>query len=322
MATKLLRVTATLAVLAIAWFTLQGQLPDLDSVLRALQHADGRWLLVAGLAMFGSIGLFARQQRRLLTGFGVTLPRHRAIALAYSRSAMAISLPAGSAVSAAYAFQQFRVSGVDRRAAATAMVLSGALSIAGLVVLYVSGTLTAASLGLGAAWQSDPFLTAGAVVLLAVTLWLLVRFASRRVAARHWLLALAAAAGSWTTDMLCLVATAQAFDLPLGVAELGAIWIGVQLLRQVPLTPGGIGVIEAGLLAGMATAGATGATAAATVLTYRVLSCWLVIPLGLLGWLVLRSGSSRPAAPAPADRRTPHEPLRESSPDLSTARCA
>lgn len=319
MATKLLRITATLAVLAIAWFTLQGQLPDFDEVLEALQHADTRWLLVAGLAMFGSIGLFARQQRRLLTGFGVTLPRHRAIALAYSRSAMSISLPAGSAVSAAYAFQQFRASGVDRRAAATAMVLSGALSIAGLVVLYASGTLASAALGLGAAWQSDPLLAVGAVVLLAVTFWLLTRFASRSVAPRHWLLALAAAAGSWTTDLLCLVATAEAFDLPLGVAELGAIWVAVQLVRQIPLTPGNIGVIEAGLLAGMATAGATGASAAAAVLTYRVLSCWLVIPLGLFGWLVLRSRSSRPVSPARSDHRTPPEPPHESSPDPSTA---
>jgi len=285
----LLRIAGTIAVLAGAWYTLQGHIPDAAAIATALEAADGRWLWVAGLAMFASIGLFARQQRRLLTGFGVTLPRHRAIALAYSRSAMSISLPAGSAVSAGYAFRQFRASGVDRGSAAAAMVLSGALSIAGLVVLYATGTLASAMLGLGAAWQSDPLLTVAAVALLALTAGLLARFASRRVAPRHWLLALAAAAGSWTTDLLCLIATAEAFHLPLDVAELAAVWVTVQLVRQIPLTPGGIGVIEASLLAGLAAAGATGGAAGAAVLTYRVLSCWLIIPLGLVGWFVLRN---------------------------------
>lgn len=292
----LLRIAGTIAVLAGAWYTLRGHIPDAAAIASALEAADGRWLWVAGLAMFASIGLFARQQRRLLTGFGVTLPRHRAIALAYSRSAMAISLPAGSAVSAGYAFRQFRASGVDRGAAAVAMVLCGALSVAGLVLLYATGTLASAVLGLGAAWQSDPLLTVTAVMLLALTAGLLVRFASRRVAPRHWLLALAAAAGSWTTDLVCLIATAQAFHLPLDVAELAAVWVTVQLVRQIPLTPGGIGVIEASLLAGLAAAGATGGAAAAAVLTYRVLSCWLIIPLGLVGWFVLRK-------PAPASQR-------------------
>src|SRR5262249_54309157 len=52
-------------------------------------------------------------------------------------SAIASSLPAGSAVSAAYAFRQFRTAGATRRAASGVTVLSGLLSAAGLLIAYV-----------------------------------------------------------------------------------------------------------------------------------------------------------------------------------------
>ena len=72
------------------------------------------------------------------------------------------------------------------------------------------------------------------------------------------------------------------------MVTLGAIYLTVQIVRQIPLTPGGLGVIEISLLAGLVSAGAGEAAAAATVLVYRLLSCWLIIPVGLLGWLLLR----------------------------------
>src|SRR2546423_3292456 len=95
---------------------LRGRLPSPAAVSDSLKVADTGWLFVAGAAELISMAMFARQQRRLLTAFGVTMPRHRALALAYSRSAISISVPAGSAVSAAYAFKQFRTGGARRRA--------------------------------------------------------------------------------------------------------------------------------------------------------------------------------------------------------------
>lgn len=40
--------------------------------------------------------------------------------------------------------------------------------------------------------------------------------------------------------------------------------------------------------------GAAEANAAATVLVYRLFSCWLIIPAGLAGWLVLRRRGHTP----------------------------
>ena len=124
--------------------------------------------------------------------------------------------------------------------------------------------------------------------------------ASRHVSGRHWLLALAAAAINWLADLACLIAAAHAFGLKLSVAELGLIYLGVQLVRQVPITPGGVGVIEASLMAGMVSAGAAQGPAAAAIIVYRLLSCWLIIPVGAVAWARLtRLTRGRPLADDP-----------------------
>jgi hypothetical protein len=323
------KATAVLAVLVVAAYSLRGRLPSVAAVLDAIGGADLGWLAVAAVAEFVSMGMFARQQRRLLTAFGVRMTRHRALALSYSRSAIAISLPAGSAISAAYAFRQFRTGGASRRTAATVMVLSGLLSFAALALLYATGALAAGAVHLSALWHEEPattrvsvLLAAALVVFVALLAWrssehvhspyprahrpIDLRWprlgallqpvtgalaSSREVGGRHWTLALGAAFANWLTDLLCLYAAARAFALPVSIVHLGAVYLTVQIVRQVPLTPGGIGVIEVSLLAGLVSSGAGEAQAAATVLVYRLLSCWLIIPVGLLCWLVLRRPS-------------------------------
>jgi putative heme transporter len=337
---KPLRVVVVVALLVAAVFTLRDKLPSLTEISRALGGADPGWLAVAAVAEAVSMAMFARQQRRLLTAFGVRMTRHRSLALAYSRSAMAISLPAGSAISAAYAFRQFRTGGASKRTAATVMVLSGLLSIAALALLYATGALATAAVKLGEAWRQHPALThVSAVITLVLLIFVgllawqsshhvhakhprhhvdpLARIAprwprvaaalapladamssSRAVPGRHWGLALGAAIANWLTDLLCLYAASRAFGLPIDPVTLGAIYLTVQIVRQIPLTPGGIGVIELSLLAGLVSGGAGEAAAAATVLVYRLLSCWLIIPVGFLAWLLLRKPPPEHAVPA------------------------
>ena len=296
MAKRTLKILGTAAVFAVVLVTLRDKLPSPSQTIDALRTADTRWLLFGALAELASMSMFSRQQRRLLIAFGVRLPRHRALALSYSRSAISISLPAGSAVSAAYAFRQFRAGGADRAAATSVMVLSGLLSFAGLALLYVTGAVA-----------TNPILILVAIPVAAVVIVLIglrpparkvhtgrlaplfdALATARDVAPRHWTLALGAAAANWLTDLLCLYAAVRAFDLPLSLPQLAGVYLTVQIVRQIPLTPGGIGVIEASLLAGLVSAGAGQAAAAAAVLAYRLLSCWLILPLGLVGWLVLR----------------------------------
>lgn len=288
-----LRLALAVVVVGVAVATLHDRVPDLPAVLTALGSGDVGRLVLAASAMFVSMAMFAHHQRRLLFGFGVDFPRGRALALAFSRSALAVSLPAGSVVSAGHAFQQYLAQGADRRAAARVTVLSAAITTAALVLLAGAGVVVAQALAVPLPWRVGPALGAAACAVVVVTLALLWRYVGRAVAARHWLLALSAALANWSAELLCWVLVVSAFDLPVGITTLGVVFLAAQVARQIPLTPGGFGLVEASLLTGLVTAGSGEAAAAAAVLTYRLLSCWLVIPTGYACWAVLRR--TRPA---------------------------
>jgi hypothetical protein len=122
---------------------------------------------------------------------------------------------------------------------------------------------------------------------------------------RDWLLATLFAAVNWLADLLCLVAATRAVGISLPVLTLGGAYLAVQVVRQVPITPGGIGVIEASLLVALVSAGAAHAPAAAAVLIYRLVSCWAIVPVGLALWMALQTwgNAAESAAPSAHARR-------------------
>lgn len=107
----------------------------------------------------------------------------------------------------------------------------------------------------------------------------------RRSLGGAWLQALATASGRWIFDFLCLYAALLAVGArpPLYVALLA--YSAAQLLGQIPLTPGGLGVVEAGLTGTLALTGVAAAPAALATLAYRLASFWFPLPLGLAAWL-------------------------------------
>ncbi|WNV86298.1 flippase-like domain-containing protein [Umezawaea sp. Da 62-37] len=110
---------------------------------------------------------------------------------------------------------------------------------------------------------------------------------------RYWTAGVGYAAANWAADLACLLITSTAFGVGLPLVQVGLVYIGIQLVRQVPISPGGIGVIETSLVAGLVLLGTDEATATAATLGYRMLSCWLVIPIGLGTWLALSRTSRR-----------------------------
>jgi len=121
-----------------------------------------------------------------------------------------------------------------------------------------------------------------------------------RLLGRTWRLALVVAVGRWVADFLTLLAALAAIGAtPHGALTLLA-YAGAQLLAQVPLTPGGLGVVEAGMTGSLALAGLTAGQAAVATLAYRLVSYWLLLPAGLVAWLLFRreGGGAQGAAPA------------------------
>jgi len=339
---RAVRVAGLVLVVAVAGLTLRDRLPDADQVLVALRTVNPWFLVLAAMAEMASLRHFALQQRRLLAGFGVGMSIPRAMAVTVSRSAISSSVPAGSAVSAGYAFRQFRTVGASREAAASVTVLSGLLSGIALALLY-GVVLVIPHAAAGGRSELLAFVLGSLVVATVVFVvdWRLARrvyvpvdavtadepptgglfarlvagaahsFANlRQVPPQAWMLSLLHAAVNWATDLACLAAVAAAFDLNVSLTSLATVYLTVQLVRQVPISPGGIGVIEVALLAGLISTGSPQGVAAAAVLIYRLLSCWIIIPIGGLAYTVLNRRTRSQAGD--------HPPILEPGPAVET----
>jgi len=99
----------------------------------------------------------------------------------------------------------------------------------------------------------------------------------------RWKRALLATAGRWAFDYASLLAALAAVGSQPRPALVLLAFCAAQLLTQVPITPGGVGFVEAGLTATLALAGVSPGDAALATLAYRLFTYWLPLPLGALG---------------------------------------
>jgi uncharacterized protein (TIRG00374 family) len=124
------------------------------------------------------------------------------------------------------------------------------------------------------------------------------RHSARAIPASSWPVSGVWAVAKWAADFAVLACATFAVGVDVDFVALASVYVGIQALRQIPFTPGGIGVIEAALLAGLIAAGAPAAPAAAAVLIYRVLTLWVILPAGAVAAVLDR-------APAVSDRSLP-----------------
>jgi uncharacterized protein (TIRG00374 family) len=97
----------------------------------------------------------------------------------------------------------------------------------------------------------------------------------------RWKRALAATVGRWTFDYLTLLAALAAIGSHPRAGLVLLAFCGAQLLAQIPVTPGGLGFVEAGLTAMLALAGVKAGDAVLATFAYRLFSYWMPLPLGL-----------------------------------------
>ncbi len=334
---KAINVGILLAVIAISLIVLQGKLPSLSSIGRAIGSATWWWILAAGAATVASISLFADQQRQLLIAFDTKITRRRATAITYASTAITNSVPAGAAVSAGFSFKQYRAAGATRSTAATVMVLSGLISAITLVLMYfLVLSLSAATPFITLLAQNTTIAIVVGVLLAGLAGLILRRVIkgpkeitdeiptprldrferrwprvagvardgletlrqAQNVGVRDWVWSIAATMGKWTLEGVCLLSCALAFGIHIDLLQLGVLYLSVQLVRQIPLTPGGIGPVETALLIGLVATGAGHGAAAAAVLIYRVLSAWIIIPIGFALLAEMRRRDARNAVTA------------------------
>jgi uncharacterized protein (TIRG00374 family) len=128
-----------------------------------------------------------------------------------------------------------------------------------------------------------------------------------RLVRRSWLRLTLGAVVSHLSLYLVLLLTLR----DVGVSEKQVGWIEVlaafafiRLLSALPITPGGVGVVELGLIAALVAAGGNRAKVVAAVLVYRTLTYLLPVPIGVVTYVIWRRKSSWRKEP-PAEPPSP-----------------
>ena len=161
------------AVAAVA-IAVNSQRHTLTDAFRRLGRLSPGWLLAALAVETVSFVVAAELQHHLLAAGGVRLDRGFLLAVTYASTAVSAVLPAGVAFSAGYTYRRLTRKGASARLAVWALVASGVVSTAALVVLGLAG---AQVLGVGIT-RSGPgklavgLATAGAVGAVVLLAWI------------------------------------------------------------------------------------------------------------------------------------------------------
>jgi uncharacterized protein (TIRG00374 family) len=127
----------------------------------------------------------------------------------------------------------------------------------------------------------------------------------------RWPEAVGAAVGRWFFEYLVLLLALFAIDARPDPWSVLLAFVAASVLGLIPITPGGLGFVEAGLVATLAAAGIRAEEAVAATLLFRLVSFWLPLPIGAAaGWWFRRryprtarprAGDTAPVVDAAAD---------------------
>jgi uncharacterized protein (TIRG00374 family) len=110
----------------------------------------------------------------------------------------------------------------------------------------------------------------------------------RNTLGRRWKAAILSAAGTTGFDYLALLCALRAVGAQPRPSLVVLAYAGAKVLTLIPLTPGGLGFVEAGLVGTLTLAGVEAQDALLATLTYRLVSFWLPIPAGGLAYAAFR----------------------------------
>ncbi len=298
-----LRTVLTIAAGIVATFLIFS-LFNTEEVLRALREANPWWLLVA---LGWSLSTFFGAAVALMAFSPIKLPWSRALLAQVAAAYLALAAPAGVGPAALNMRLLTR-----RKVSAPLAVATVALVQVSAVVVTVVGlvvlSLITGSEGTLAALPSSSVLfgvagTAG-VIALAMTVprvrgWALGRLRPMmrqtwprlaQVLSQPWRLALGLGGNLLLTAAYvgAFDATLRAFGQQLPLIDVTVLFLLGNAAGAIIPTPGGLGVVEGALTAGLFSAGLAQPLAASVVVLFRLLSYWARIPLGFLAMRYLQ----------------------------------
>jgi uncharacterized protein (TIRG00374 family) len=259
-------------------------------------------------------------------------------------NAISLTVPGGAAAGAAVQFRMLGTAGMDPTESVSGLTAFSFLGIGGLLALPVfvfpivlfgspvaSGLTDAAWVGVVAfvlftgfgalvmatdgplIWSGRAVQTARNRVLKRRTpldglpeRLIEQRNMIRSVLGQQWWQATVLSVGRLLFDYLCLLFCVRAVGAHPRPALILLAYALAGVIGLVPITPGGIGIVEASLAGFLALAGLDGAEAVLATLAYRLASYWLPMLAGPVAYGAFRyryrhhGSSSQPASPAPS----------------------
>jgi undecaprenyl-diphosphatase len=289
-----------IAALVGAFYVLLPQLANVDDSFKAIRHANWAWLVVCVLMSLltyvaSAIGMDGGVAEHL--PFGPNLEAQMASSFVNRVTPANVG---GMALNVRF----LQKAGVPTTEAVTGVGLN---SIAGAIVHVALLVVFLAWAGQGSGKGFSLPGGSKALVIIAVVLALLgIVVATRR--GRHLMRTrvFAFAKDAWTRVVVlarsplklaelfggsigvtlayigALAAAVAAMHGHLTIAEVGAVYLGASIIAAAAPTPGGLGALEAAVVAGLTAVDMESGAAVAAVLSYRLVTYWLPI---LPGWL-------------------------------------
>jgi putative heme transporter len=329
-----------LGLAALAFDQLIGHKTELSETTVALGHLRWAWVVLGLVAEAGSFLAFALLQRMMLRAGKVNVAMGPMAAITLAANAITNSIPAGSAIAPVYSFRQYRLRGADQALAGwsvaaafvaesvtLAVVAAVGVSIAGaegasLDLVGVTVTVLILAIAMGVVFVQKRALvwtvTAALRLCQRLTGWprgelaqhidrIILRLTVVRLSPGQMAAALRLALANWLLDCGCLALSFMAVGAPVPWKGLLLAYGAGQLAANLPITPGGLGVVEGSLTIALVAYGGAAPSTVVAVLLYRVLSFWLALPVGWgswasLAWIGRRRSRAMSAAADAADQ--------------------
>jgi uncharacterized protein (TIRG00374 family) len=306
--------------------------PSLAAVFSSgpqLRHVNPLWgipIVLAEVASFACMWALLRLALDVKPWFPVATAQ-------LAGNAFSRIVPGGAAAGGAMQFDMLRQAGIGTAWAATSVTAVSLISTATLlglpVISIVSILITGASVernlfrvGSIAVVVCLGAMAGGAVLLFAdrPLLWLgaLIQRARnrirrkrepmvglpdrlvderdliRRVLGAGWWQALIFSAGNWLLDLMALLIALAAVGAQPRASVVLLAYVVAAFLGMIPITPGGLGFVEAGLVATLSLAGIGTDQALLATLVYRLAAYWMPIPTGAVAYFLAAHKYGRP----------------------------
>ncbi|MGO9343295.1 MAG: lysylphosphatidylglycerol synthase transmembrane domain-containing protein [Acidimicrobiales bacterium] len=323
------RVVFAIAAIALGWWVLSGHTAELAGASAYLTHIKWEWVVIAVAAEFGSIVAYAIVQQRLIAAGGLHTGLGWLTGVTLANIAITNSLPTGSIIATIFTYRQYRHKGADEVLAAWAIV---ALLVVTSVTLAV---VAATGVGIAGSESSNLDLVGVTIGVLVLTLavgalfvqrralvWALSRSVAlvRRVFPRwgaradaivkqfvhrlnsvsqtplQMVVCMTWGLVNWMLDCGCLVISFTALGVGVPWRGLVLAYGAGQLAANLPITPGGLGVVEGSLTVALVAYGGAETSTVAAVFLYRLISFWGELPVGWIAWAWLAARRRRTRA--------------------------